>query len=324
MVNLGKPDVDAEQDMTDKSTFPEKQGDYDGPVPPKIRDARTNYLCVSKKDVAIEGQYFIDLSIPPPALHIVSGAKNLSLYTTSGAVTADVWVTGNNKLKRASIKLCSDNGRVCAKIHDTFYNGESERRPSLDIELWANYGDVSLSLPRCFRGPITIRSPHERIAFSAVLERRVAPLSDAQGVRVYFVGDQPRSGRWRGGVGEEGGKDAGGSLEEPLDELSVGGRHTSVQINWDGEPELPQMIQNGWKDFRSAREGRRIIIIELAGGVARTEINTGKGLAKRGTTARSRKARASVVCVTVLHKMWSTGNAPNSCIDGPLTNDFPE
>ncbi|KAI9440692.1 hypothetical protein H4582DRAFT_1812036, partial [Lactarius indigo] len=203
----------------------------------------TNYLCVSKKDTAIEGQYFIDLDIPPPALHIVSGAKNLSLYTTSGAITADVWMTGNNKLKRASVKLCSDNGRVCAKI--------SERRPSLDIELWANYGDVSLSLPRCFRGPITIRSPHERIKFSSALERRVAPLSDAQGVRVYFVGDQPRSGRWRGDVSEEGEKDAGGSLEEPLDELSVGGRHTSVRINWEGEPELPQMIQNGWKNFRS-------------------------------------------------------------------------
>ncbi|KAH9066821.1 hypothetical protein EDB87DRAFT_463101 [Lactarius vividus] len=252
MVYLGKPEVDAGQDMTNTSTFPEKLGDY-GSVPPEIRDARTNYLCVSKKNIAIEGQYFVDLAIPPPALHIMSGAKNLFLYTTSGAVTADVWVTGNNKLKRASIKLCSDNGRVCVKIHDTFYNGESERRPSLDIELWANFGDVSLSLPRCFRGPITIRSPHERIAFSAALERRVAPLSDVQGVRVYFVGDQPRSGRWRGDVGEEGEKDVGGSLEEPLDELSVGGRHTSVRIKWDGEPELPQMMQNGWKDFLSGK-----------------------------------------------------------------------
>jgi hypothetical protein len=88
-------------------------------VPPKIRDARTNYLRVSKKGVAIEGQYFIDLSIPPApqsVSDVVSGAKNLSLYTTSGAVTADVWVTGNNSLKRVSVILCSDNGRVYAKI----------------------------------------------------------------------------------------------------------------------------------------------------------------------------------------------------------------
>ncbi|KAH9066820.1 hypothetical protein EDB87DRAFT_1588404 [Lactarius vividus] len=250
MVDLGKSDVDPslEQDMFDTSTLPEKQDDYES-VPPEIRGARTNYLCVSKKGVAIEGQYFIDLSIPPPALHIMSGARNLSLYTTSGAVNADVWVTGNNRLKRVSLKLCSDNGHVCAKIHDIFYNGESEHRPSLDIELWANYGDVSLSLPRCFRGPITIRSSHERIKLSSALVTRTTMLSDVQGVRVYFVGDRPHSWRWRGGIGKEGKKDASGSLEEPLDELSVGGRHTSVRIKWDGESELPQMRQNEWENF---------------------------------------------------------------------------
>jgi hypothetical protein len=61
---------------------------------------------------------------------------------------------------------------------------------------------------------------------------------------VFFVGDRPRSGRWRGDVDKE-----GGSPEEPLDELSVGGRHTSVRINWDGEPEVPRMKENGWKGF---------------------------------------------------------------------------
>ncbi len=108
---------------------------------------------------------------------------------------------------------------------------------------------MSLSLPRCFRGPITIRSSHERVAFSPALEQRLAPISDVQGVREFFVGDRPRSGRWRGDVGKEGENDAGESLEEPLDELSVGGRHTSVRINWDGEPELPQMKENGWEGF---------------------------------------------------------------------------
>jgi len=81
----------------------------------------------------------------------------------------------------------------------------------------------------------------------------MAPLSDVQGVRVFFAGDRPRSGRWRGDVDKEGGKDAGGSSEEPLDELYVGGRHTSVRINWDGEPELPPMWDPmgkiGWESF---------------------------------------------------------------------------
>ena len=88
-------------------------------VPPKIRGTPTNFLRVSKKGVAIQGQYFLDLSIPlAPQLvsEPVSGIENLSLYTTSGAVNADVWLTGNNKSNRASLKLCSDNGPVHAKV----------------------------------------------------------------------------------------------------------------------------------------------------------------------------------------------------------------
>ena len=216
----------------------------------------------------IHGQYFIDLSLPP-APHFVSdaesGAKNISLYTTCGAVIADMWVTGNNKLKRASMELCSDNGNVRAKIvrlnprpsivqskitpkrtkHDILSDGVSERRPSLSIDLRANYGDISLSLPCSFRGPITITSSHERIAFSPALEERMAPLSDIQGVRVYFVGDRPHSGRWGGddntNKGEEHASRGGSTEEEPLDELTVSGEHASVRVNWDGEPDLPRM-----------------------------------------------------------------------------------
>jgi hypothetical protein len=232
---------------------------------------------VSKKGVAIEGQYFIDLSIPLAPQFVsdaVSGTENLSLHTTSGAVTADVWVTGKNKPQcGVSMKLCSDNGHVHAKVvrlplcivqdfsktktnpqHDAFSDGESEHRLSLNIDLRANYGDISLSLPRYFRGPITIRSSHERVAFSPALEERMAPLSDVEGVRMYFVGNRPRSGRWRGDVDDddqesEEDTSAGGLPEEPLDELSVGGRHTSVRIQCHGEPELPPMQPNGWENF---------------------------------------------------------------------------
>ena len=206
--------------------------------------------------------------VPRSVSDATTGEENISLRTTSGAITTDVWVTGNNKSKRLFIHLCSGNGPVRAKLvsllarifrisphklnkqHDAFSVRESEHRPSIDIEILANYGDVSLSLPRCFRGPMTIRSSHERIAFSPALEERTAPLSDVQGVRVYFVGDRPLSGRWRGHDEDhnEGEEDAGVE-EEPLDALSVSGWHTSVRIRWDGEPELPQMKQNGWENF---------------------------------------------------------------------------
>jgi hypothetical protein len=252
MVTLPKPDVDPspEQDTSETSILPGTQDAYET-VPPKIRGAPTNYLRVFKDGGGIEGQYFVDVSIPPaPEVAVSGAAENLSLHAKNGTVTADVWVTGNNALKRVSMKLRSDNGHVYAKLHDVFL--ERELRPSLHIDLWTTFGDISLSLPRCFRGPMTILTSHERVAFSPGVEERMALLSDVKGVRVYFVGDRPRSGKWRGGNdAEDGGEDAGagGPPEEPLDEVSVGGWHSSVRIRWDGEPELRYMNQDGWVNF---------------------------------------------------------------------------
>lgn len=56
----------------------------------------------------------------------------------------------------------------------------SQARPTLDMELSAFYGDVSLTLPRAstFRGPITIRTGDNRIAFSPAFAERVVMLSE--------------------------------------------------------------------------------------------------------------------------------------------------
>jgi hypothetical protein len=96
-------------------------------VPTSIRGAPTNYLRVEKKGVfttdkqtaTIWGQYFIDLSLPPvpqTVRPVVSGPENLYLYTQSGAIVVEVWVTGNNKLRQGFLKLLSDNGSVDAKV----------------------------------------------------------------------------------------------------------------------------------------------------------------------------------------------------------------
>jgi len=111
----------------------------------------------------------------------------------------------------------------------------------------AYYGDISVSLPRCFRGPITIRTGDERVAFSPALEERMSLLSDVPGFRVYFVGERPRRGTWGGTT--SGDEDEKGGSPELLDELSVGGRFSSVRINWDGEKELPEMRPSGWQVF---------------------------------------------------------------------------
>ena len=117
------------------------------------------------------------------------------------------------------------------------------------MALRANYGDISLSLPRCFRGPITIRTGDERIDFSPALGEYASLISDVPGIRVYFVGTRPRSGKWGNG-----GEDNSESIEDSLDELTVDGRYTSVRINWDGEDEVPIMRPNGWQLFRGGAE----------------------------------------------------------------------
>jgi len=117
----------------------------------------------------------------------------------------------------------------------------------------ANYGDVSVSLPRRFHGHITIRTSDERIAFSPALKECTALLSDVPGSRVYFVGDRPR-----GGAGGTQQNDDEGETplveDEPVDELSVGGKYTSVRINWDGEEEPPMMWPDGWMSFLSGAD----------------------------------------------------------------------
>ena len=130
--------------------------------------------------------------------------------------------------------------------HDPYpSNGERGPRPSLTIVLRASFGGISFSIPRCFRGPVTIWTTHGRIAFSPDLEKSMALLSDVNGVRVYFVGKRPLTGKWHSG--EE--NNATGREEDSLDELSIGGMHTSVRMNWVGEPELPETKPNGWEDF---------------------------------------------------------------------------
>lgn len=108
-----------------------------------------------------------------------------------------------------------------------------------------------VSLPRCFRGPITVRTGDDRIALTPAREERTALISDVPGLRVYFVGDRPRVGKW-GSDGDNGDND--GTVEDSLDELSVSGRYSSVLVNLDGEQELPIMMPSGWQGFCGGAE----------------------------------------------------------------------
>ena len=114
------------------------------------------------------------------------------------------------------------------------------------MALRANYGDVFLSLPRCFRGPMTIRTGDDRISLFPALDEYASLISDVPGLHAYFVGTQPHSGKWgNGSLGSNNGE----SVEELLDELTIDGKFTSVRINWDGKDEVPIMRLSGWQAF---------------------------------------------------------------------------
>ena len=159
----------------------------------------------------------------------------MNLYCDDGDIRAKV------------VRLCCPEFVLKNKVnenaqHDAFSSSESGSRPSLDITAWAFVGGVYLSLPRCFRGLISIRHSREGITLSPALEQCTALLSDVKAARVYFVGDRPRDWlSWRDpddNEGEEATAGAGGFSDEPLDKITVSRWTSTVQIRWDGEPDL--------------------------------------------------------------------------------------
>ncbi|KAH9954740.1 hypothetical protein BC827DRAFT_1272342 [Russula dissimulans] len=206
----------------------------------------TNYLRAFRPITAVERQYALDLSLPPQnSVDSKSPAEdyNLSLHTTSGSISTEIWIIHdeNGHSKRALMEFCSYRGSIDVQVHDPSYPaGNSHARPSVNIEVFSWHRDVSVSLPRCFRGTITILSSHERIAFSPDLEACTVPLMDIQKSRVYFVGGPPRKEKCQEGDSDKG-RFASECPEEPRDSLIVDGVTSSLRINWVGEEELEEM-----------------------------------------------------------------------------------
>ncbi|KAI9511395.1 hypothetical protein F5148DRAFT_344641 [Russula earlei] len=208
---------------------------------------RTNFLRVSKRFKRVEGQYMLDLSLPSfstPGVVSDTDGKNLSLHTTCGPVNAEVWIVhdGSGKSRQVSLAMSTDSGRIRAKVNEpSCPDGSADRRPSLDIDLRADHGDVFVSLPHCFQGSITIRTGDERVALSPSFKKSAAPLLDVPGILQYFVGDLERG---RGPGSSSGNKDGNDDPEFPFDKLLISGKFTSVRINWEGEKDLPEIGLN--------------------------------------------------------------------------------
>jgi hypothetical protein len=79
---------------------------------------------VSKSDASIEGQYALDLSMPPLLRSAVDGVllsdhdHNLLLQTSKGHINAEIWIIHDERgrSKRASLTFLNQSGSVRAKV----------------------------------------------------------------------------------------------------------------------------------------------------------------------------------------------------------------
>jgi len=209
------------------------------PRPPDLPP--TNYLHVRARDSAVKKKVLLDLSIPPPQTSALptgtqgSEMSNLILDSHNGAVSGDVWVlrsdAGDSATRRSKgmrdrvrLEFLSHNGAIKALVH--VHASMAEPRPSLQIEARGHNGSVTISIPRCFRGQLTLHTHNGRVQLSSALAPRAAMLSGLNGSHTYFVGERPSDDKWRTGTSGEG---------EEVDEVIGSSKNGSVKVSYDDE-----------------------------------------------------------------------------------------
>jgi len=174
-----------------------------GQGPPSI--ARCNLLMIKRKDVEIRGMFVLDpdmqiaeaMLAPLPEDETIR--KHMNLYTKHADITSDVWISpsGAADAKESPCTLLELKARnVTLNLH-----GSDARPFSLEVEC-ENSGTAIVTIPRTFRGPLTLRGDSVAVSLSYGLAPLTATFSDVDGVRKCFVGDCRElgfgDGEWHG------------------------------------------------------------------------------------------------------------------------------
>ncbi len=101
-----------------------------------------------------------------------------------------------------------------------------EPRPYLNIEVRAHNGAITVTIPRSFRGQLTLRTDNGRVHLSPTLSPRAASLSALNGTHTYFVGERPSDGKWHTGESEDG---------DEVDGLIASSKNGSIRVSYDDE-----------------------------------------------------------------------------------------
>ncbi|EJD41997.1 hypothetical protein AURDEDRAFT_168994 [Auricularia subglabra TFB-10046 SS5] len=159
--------------------------------------------------------------------------RNLLIDVPEHEVDADVWIVAGTGVetdvkagRRTDVEVVGRH--VHLRVHET---GPSPLSLTLKA---ANSGNISLALPRSFRGPITIHSQQARIVFSPAMGALAATFSDYGELRKCFVGDFRALG-----FGE-------GAWEGPAVEIHA--PEGRVKLRFADEPE-PKTPTRPWWDW---------------------------------------------------------------------------
>jgi hypothetical protein len=101
-----------------------------------------------------------------------------------------------------------------------------EPRPFLSVDVRAHNGSISISIPRSFRGQLTLHTDNGCVQLSSALAPRAAALSNVDGTRTFFVGERPSGGKWHTGAGRD---------DEEVDEVMGWSKNGSVRVSYDDE-----------------------------------------------------------------------------------------
>ncbi|KAF8129644.1 hypothetical protein K438DRAFT_1789054 [Mycena galopus ATCC 62051] len=180
----------------------------------------TNFLFVKRDKGSIWGTYVIDpcIKIPQSMLPPLAAGEteamrhNLLLHTSYGNIDIDLFVLGDADTTRSlSMVLKCEDGSITAKF----------QKNTTSVGL----GNITLHLPRTFRGPVTVRNTSEwaAIHISEPLTASMMPLSEVNGTWRYFVGTL------------DGWTDEGEWAGDEMHLESTG----DVRLHYDVEPDLP-------------------------------------------------------------------------------------
>jgi len=202
-----------------------------------------NHICIKEKNGGVKEKVLLDLSLPPPpASALPPGAEgedipHLTLESHNGSVSGEVWVLRAKQVaaaatpgvpkparERVRLHFRSHNGAVKADVH--VHPATVEPRPFLSIEARSLNGSVMLTLPRSFRGQLTLHTNNGRVHLSPALALHAATLSTLNGTHTYFVGERPRSGTWDDGTNGDG---------EPVDVVMGSTKNGAVKVTYDDE-----------------------------------------------------------------------------------------